>query len=329
MPLKCVYLGLGSNIGDRLLYLKKTVLLLEKSSSIVVTHASKIYENRAIGISDGKDFLNAVLEIYTNLSPLELLDFTKGIEHSMGRTRSICWENRTIDIDILYYEGVYLDSKTLKIPHLNLFKRDFVLKPLCELNPELCINDKSVREALCLINCDDLNSTNHSIWPLAQVNQIVAFSQNQVIGIDGKLPWNIEEDWKLFLSKTRDGVLIMGRLSFQEMIKERKWSENRTYIVITSNKDIVREGFVKYASSVEEALKIAKALNKTIWICGGSSIYKETFDTSEMLHLTRIEALYEGDVFYPNFCSAFNSKVASVYSNQNDLKYAYELWKKE
>ncbi len=186
-----------------------------------------------------------------------------------------------------------------------------------------------MNEGLAEIKSDDLKATSYVIWPLAQINQIVAFSHNQVIGLNRKLPWHIEEDWKLFLSKTKGGVLIMGRLSFKEMIKEEKWSKNRIYIVITRNKNIVREDFVKYASSVDEALKIAKAFNKTIWICGGSSIYEESFETSEMLHLTRIEALYEGDVFYPKFCSVFTSKITSVSSNQKKLKYTYELWKKK
>ena len=160
------------------------------------------------------------------------------------------------------------------------------------------------------------------------VSIIVAVSENRVIGKNNDLIWKLPNDMNFFKEKTKGHHVIMGRKNFESIPHKFRPLPQRENIIVTRQKTYsAKDSLV--VNSIEEALKIAKALNKTIWICGGSSIYKETFDTSEMLHLTRIEALYEGDVFYPNFCSAFNSKVASVYSNQNDLKYAYELWKKE
>jgi 2-amino-4-hydroxy-6-hydroxymethyldihydropteridine diphosphokinase len=130
-----VYLGLGSNVGDRLLNLNKAIELL--SEKIQILKKSKIYISKAVGYTDQPDFYNMVLYGKTDLSPEELFNFIKDVEKNAGRVYRFHWGPREIDIDILFYNDLVYKSDKLNIPHPRLHERDFVLLPLIELNPKL------------------------------------------------------------------------------------------------------------------------------------------------------------------------------------------------
>jgi 2-amino-4-hydroxy-6-hydroxymethyldihydropteridine diphosphokinase len=130
-----VYLGLGSNVGDRLLNLNKAIELL--SEEIQILKKSKIYVSKAVGYTDQPDFYNMVLYGKTDLNIEELFDFMKDVERNVGRVYRFHWGPREIDIDILFYNDLIYKSDKLNIPHPRLHERDFVLLPLKELNPEL------------------------------------------------------------------------------------------------------------------------------------------------------------------------------------------------
>ncbi len=130
-----VYLGLGSNVGDRLLNLNKAIELL--SEKIQILKKSKIYISKAVGYTDQPDFYNMVLYGKTDLSPEELFNFIKDVEKNAGRVYRFHWGPREIDIDILFYNDLVYKSDKLNIPHPRLHERDFVLSPLIELNPKL------------------------------------------------------------------------------------------------------------------------------------------------------------------------------------------------
>jgi 2-amino-4-hydroxy-6-hydroxymethyldihydropteridine diphosphokinase len=130
-----VYLGLGSNVGDRLLNLNKAIELL--SEEIQILKKSKIYVSKAVGYTDQPDFYNMVLYGKTDLSPEELFNFIKDVEKNVGRVYRFHWGPREIDIDILFYNDLVYKSDKLNIPHPRLHERDFVLLPLIELNPKL------------------------------------------------------------------------------------------------------------------------------------------------------------------------------------------------
>jgi len=130
-----VYLGLGSNVGDRLLNLNKAIELL--SEKIQILKKSKIYISKAVGYTDQPDFHNMVLYGKTDLSPEELFNFIKDVEKNAGRVYRFHWGPREIDIDILFYNDLVYKSDKLNIPHPRLHERDFVLLPLIELNPKL------------------------------------------------------------------------------------------------------------------------------------------------------------------------------------------------
>ena len=128
------FLGIGSNLGDRR---KNIRLALEKISRLKDTkiiRVSKIAETVPLGGPSGQGkFLNAVLKINTNLTPLKLLKQLQKIENELGRRRTVRWGPRTIDLDILLFGDKVIEGKELKIPHPRLMQRDFVLKPLLNL----------------------------------------------------------------------------------------------------------------------------------------------------------------------------------------------------
>ena len=129
-----VWIGLGSNLGDRRAHLVQAVEHLQKYGHVL--RLSSIYLTSPWGYSAQPDFLNAVVEIETPYEPVELLRIVKHIEKEMGREPGRKWHPRLIDLDILLYEDRILKTEELTIPHPLLSERLFVLVPLSELVPE-------------------------------------------------------------------------------------------------------------------------------------------------------------------------------------------------
>ena len=134
--LKTVYLGLGSNLGDRAATLDAALRKLD-SPELRLTRASGLYETEPMGLKEQPWFLNLVAEFQTTLFPLQLLQRTKKIENELGRKRVVLNGPRTIDIDIILYGSAIVQSEELEIPHPRFRERRFVLAPLAELNPDL------------------------------------------------------------------------------------------------------------------------------------------------------------------------------------------------
>jgi GTP cyclohydrolase-4 len=130
-----VYLGLGSNLGDREGNLIKAVELL--AQKVNVDQLSSIYETEPIGYQKQAPFLNAVCQVNASLAPGELLEIAKEIEMALGRVPSFPNAPRPIDIDILFYDKCVINAPRLIIPHPRLEERAFVLAPLAELAPNL------------------------------------------------------------------------------------------------------------------------------------------------------------------------------------------------
>ena len=141
------YVALGSNLGDKEANLRKALELLEERGVEVVKTSSFIC-TEPYGVTDQPQFLNGVCEVRTSLEPLELLHTLLDIEQEMGRVRLRHWGERNIDLDLLLYEDVVLDTEELKLPHPDMQNRDFVLMPLAEIAPELVhpILQKSIEE---------------------------------------------------------------------------------------------------------------------------------------------------------------------------------------
>ena len=132
-----VYLGIGSNLGDRRINIEQALEFLKKIKDLEVSKVSSLYETEPAGGPGQGKFLNGVLKIETSLLPLELLEKLKGIEKKLGRNKGVSNGPRPIDLDILFYDDVVIRGKELEIPHPRLHQRFFVLKPLAEIAPEL------------------------------------------------------------------------------------------------------------------------------------------------------------------------------------------------
>jgi 2-amino-4-hydroxy-6-hydroxymethyldihydropteridine diphosphokinase len=132
-----IYLGLGSNIGNKLNYIKSAGKEISELKGTKVLRSSSVYKTEPWGIKAQDEYLNSVLEIESALTPEELLKELKKIEIVLGRKNREKWREREIDIDILFYDDMVLKNETVNIPHPEIQNRKFVLEPLCELNPGL------------------------------------------------------------------------------------------------------------------------------------------------------------------------------------------------
>ncbi len=143
-----VFLGLGTNIGGKRENLDKAINLLKEK--INIKKESSIYETKPLGFQQQDNFYNQVLKATTEISFTELLYFVKYIEETMGRKVTFKHGPRIIDIDILLYNDEIIKTNDLIIPHPELQKRDFVLIPLLEIEPQLQdpISKKSIRELI-------------------------------------------------------------------------------------------------------------------------------------------------------------------------------------
>lgn len=133
------WLSLGANIGDPPAQLAEAVRRLDAHPRISVVAQSSIHITKPWGKTDQPDFANAAVTVETDLKPLQLLDATQAIELEMGRQRLEMWGPRVIDIDIIAFEHMKLISPRLILPHPYAHERDFVLKPLREIAPNVGI----------------------------------------------------------------------------------------------------------------------------------------------------------------------------------------------
>ncbi len=154
------FIGVGSNLGDRMGYITEAAQRLRDSHGIRSLQTAPIYETRPVGPAGPGNFLNTVFVLEVCLSPLQLLHVLHDTESTLGRpmapTNSGVGSRagaRTIDLDILFFDDLVFQNDELVVPHPHLHKREFVLRPLCELEPEYCHPElgMTVRELLATL----------------------------------------------------------------------------------------------------------------------------------------------------------------------------------
>lgn len=157
------------------------------------------------------------------------------------------------------------------------------------------------------------------------INIIVACDRNKLIGHKGKLPWKIEKDWNYFLNKTKDGILIMGRVCFEDF---ESYAASREVIVLSK----AHSGSFKNAHrcySLIEALRLARKSKKEIWICGGKKVYQEAMPIADRLYITLIDSNFEGDVFFPDWQETFPREISCIESQENKIKLKFLILSKK
>lgn len=135
------FIGLGSNLDEPLQQIQRALAALGALEHCSLGAVSPFYRNPAIGPGDQPDFINAVAELETSLTPLELLAHLQRIENAQGRVRNIRWSARTLDLDLLLYGDQIVALPELQVPHPRLRERNFVLYPLHDIAPTLTLPD--------------------------------------------------------------------------------------------------------------------------------------------------------------------------------------------
>jgi 2-amino-4-hydroxy-6-hydroxymethyldihydropteridine diphosphokinase len=158
-----VFIGLGSNLGNRLNYLNQALIEIENSKQIFIKRYSSVYETEPVGNNEQPKFLNMVAELESTLHPQDLLRRLKEIEKTLGRTNSEHWGPREIDLDILYYGDEVLNDEELYLPHPEIANRKFVLVPMKEIAGEFIdpVQHLSIKEMLQ--RCPDIKAVHKII----------------------------------------------------------------------------------------------------------------------------------------------------------------------
>jgi 2-amino-4-hydroxy-6-hydroxymethyldihydropteridine diphosphokinase len=141
------YVGFGGNLGDPAITLREAAAELARRAGPLAA-ASPVYRSSPMGVTDQPAFLNAVAALDTALTPGELLDELLAVEAAHGRVRDVRWGPRTLDLDLIWYQGAVSDDARLTLPHPRAHEREFVLRPLCDIAPELPLAGRAAREWL-------------------------------------------------------------------------------------------------------------------------------------------------------------------------------------
>lgn len=152
-----VWIALGSNMGEGRKNLDLAIKMMNERG-VLVEKVSTYIETEPYGYTEQDNFVNAVCIAETKLSPRELLKVLLKIELDMGRVRIIKWGPRIIDLDILFYEDLIIDEEDLKVPHIEIQKRSFVLEPVNEISPDKIhpVFKKTVHQLLLDLNSCDI-----------------------------------------------------------------------------------------------------------------------------------------------------------------------------
>ncbi len=147
------FIGIGSNIGDKIKNCLRAIYMIDRMNGCSVIKRSAFYKTEPVGYRNQSWFVNCVIKIDTSYEPYKLLKKLQRIEYMMGRKRQIRWGPRIIDLDILLFEDIVIDTEELKIPHPLMHERRFVLVPMSQIEPDLVhpVLNKKIKEILELV----------------------------------------------------------------------------------------------------------------------------------------------------------------------------------
>jgi 2-amino-4-hydroxy-6-hydroxymethyldihydropteridine diphosphokinase len=175
--LSYAWVGIGSNIGDRADYIEKALAAMEALPETEVTAVSSLYDTAPVGAADQPRYLNAVAELSTEIPPVELMRSLLAIEADCGRVREERWGPRTLDLDLILYDDVEMDTPELALPHPRARGRAFVLVPLAEVSPDKCFPGDTVTVSRIVEGLGDLDT---HIRPVAEPPELYRNDGNGV-----------------------------------------------------------------------------------------------------------------------------------------------------
>lgn len=154
------YIGLGSNLGDSRQILAEAV---QKLATLGQVKTSNLYQSPPMGPQDQSNYLNAVVQLNTDLAALSLLDRLQAFEQDAGRVRLRHWGERTLDLDLLIYGNEHIQNDRLTVPHVGVLERDFVLIPLLDIDPEIQVHGHRLKD-LDIVKQSTLAVLDDSNW---------------------------------------------------------------------------------------------------------------------------------------------------------------------
>ncbi|MDA7823376.1 dihydrofolate reductase [Opitutales bacterium] len=156
------------------------------------------------------------------------------------------------------------------------------------------------------------------------IRMIAACARNRVMGSGGTLPWKIQKDWEHFLQSTRNDALVMGRRCYEDFVE---YAQERKVVVLTRNPTLTF-AYAQRAGNLAEGIKQASAMARNVWICGGEEIYGEAMSICEELHLTQIDADFEGDARFPDWGDHFPNEQSRRETTGNGYRLTFLVLQK-
>ena len=279
-----IYLGLGSNLGDRVKNLRLAIEKIKNIPNVELLRVSSFYETAAWGVTNQLDFINAAIKIRTTLEPLKLLDALQKIEIELEINRHEHWAPRLIDIDILLIDDLKINSERLTVPHKFLNERDFVKIPLAEISP-LKFNLRGDKVQKIFGSPIDFN-----------LKLVACVDKNFGLGYKGDLLFRIDEDLKNFRRLTLNHTIIYGRKTL-ETFPHKKPLDSRRNIIFSRSVDKIFGAEIVH--SVNELWEILNISEKN-FVIGGGEIFRELLPYATEIYLTIVDAEKISDTKFPN-----------------------------
>lgn len=321
-----VYLSLGANLGNRGETLREALRRVACLPRTKLEKTARFYETAPWGKIDQPRFINTAATVKTELAPTELLQYTQQIETALGRKRHEHWGARTIDIDLLWADGIELTSEVLKLPHPYASERAFVLIPWRELAPELVLAGKSIADW-----CNEPAIAKQKLELAAELNKpyplslIACIDKNGGLGLKGRLLKSLPEDMARFKKLTLGNVVIMGRKTMESLPQAKPLAE-RINIVLTET-ITAKEGFIICHNIDELWQKLGEIYKnypeKTSWCIGGGEVYAKLLPYVQKACITELAESYPADVRLP----ALND--FSLQHHEQDENCEFKVYRRE
>ena len=278
------YVGLGSNLGQRELILRRAVERVKNLPHVKLLRVSSFYESEPWGVTNQPNFINAAIKISSELEPLDLLDELQRIEADFGRVRHERWGARTLDLDILLAERE-ISCERLTVPHPLLFERDFALVPLKEIFPSL----------ECKLHGEKVSRVKGSPVDF-KLKLVACVEKNFGLGLNGRLLFRIPEDLKRFRTLTLDRTIVFGRRTLATFPNQRPLDRRRNILLSRTVKEL---SGVEIVRSVEELFDALDASEEN-FVVGGAQVYDKLIPYAAEIFLTVVDAEVQADTFFPS-----------------------------